>query len=126
MRHWIIGLVVFGLLAIGITGAIWGGDDWGPNHDSVITRSVSADGSEVIVIHDGNRHFFPFGILIFPLVAFGFLFCLRAFAFRGRWGGPGPWMRGGPHAAEVPERFEEWHRRAHAGDPSPPDQPAAS
>jgi hypothetical protein len=65
--------------------------------------------------------FFPFGLLLFPLVFLG-IFALFRFAFwGGRWGdhphphpmGPGGW--GGREA------FEEWHRREHERPQAGPD-----
>lgn len=126
MIRWIVAACVVVVIGLGIVGAARSDGDWGPNHESVVTRSVASDGTETIIIHDGDRHFFPFGLFIFPLVIFGSLFFLRALAFRGRWGGNGPWTPGGPRAGEIPSRFEEWHRRAHASDTPPPDQTPAA
>lgn len=111
MKRWILPVIVLVVIGLGIAGAIWGGD-WGPDHRDTITRMVSQDGTETIVVHDGHRGFFPFGFFIFPLGLFATLFLIRAFAFRGRWG-HGPWAMGGPRAGDPPGRFEEWHRRAH-------------
>lgn len=54
---------------------------------------------------------FGFGFFPFFFILLWF-FLLRGLFWRGRrgWGG---WYDGG-----VPPRFEEWHRRAHAQDPS--------
>jgi hypothetical protein len=55
--------------------------------------------------------FFPFFPILFFLF---FFFVVRAMLWRGRWHG------GWHHRAEgVPPAFEEWHRRAHAGQPDP-------
>jgi len=54
----------------------------------------------------------PFGFgffgFLFPLVFLFLIFALLRSAFwAGRWGGHGSWR------ADIPSRFEEWHRRAH-------------
>ncbi|HEU4396644.1 MAG TPA: hypothetical protein VFU54_02255 [Actinomycetota bacterium] len=71
--------------------------------------------------------FFPFGLILFPLLVIGVILLVRGVFWRGRWGGPGygpggwgygppgPWGHGGP------QRFEEWHRRQHD---QPSDQPS--
>jgi hypothetical protein len=54
--------------------------------------------------------FFPF----FPIVFFVlFFFLVRGLLWRGRWHGGWGYRYGG-----VPPAFEEWHRRAHAGQSS--------
>jgi hypothetical protein len=54
--------------------------------------------------------FFPF----FPLVVLLlFFFALRGLFWRGRWHGGGRYRYDG-----VPPVFDEWHRRAHAGQSS--------
>ncbi|HVD28798.1 MAG TPA: hypothetical protein VNC79_09895 [Mycobacteriales bacterium] len=64
--------------------------------------------------------FFPFGLILFPLLVIGIILLVRGVFWRGRWGGPGygpggygwgppgPWGHGGG-----PQRFEDWHRRQH-------------
>jgi hypothetical protein len=116
MLRWVLPVIVLAVIGLGIAGAIWGDGDWG--HHDVVTRSVSADGTETIVVHDGHGGFFPFGFLIFPFGFFLFFWIFRAFAFRGRWG-RGPWGPGGPGAGSNPGWFDEWHRRAH-GETGPP------
>jgi hypothetical protein len=54
----------------------------------------------------------PFGFgffgFLFPLLFIFLIFALLRSAFwAGRWGGHGSWR------ADIPSRFEEWHRRAH-------------
>ena len=122
MRYWIVAGVLALIVGVGIAGAIWGDGDWGPHRDDVVTRSVAADGTETIVIQEGHRGFFPFGIFLFPLVIFGSVLLFRALAFRGPWGGNGPWTPGGPRAGNPPGWFEEWHRRAHQEEAPPPAQ----
>lgn len=122
MKYWILAGVLLLVVGVGVAGAIWGDGDWGPDRGGgeVVTRSVAADGTETIVIQEGHRGFFPFGIFLFPLVLFGLVMLFRAFAFRGPWGGNGPWTPGGPPAGNAPGWFDEWHRRAHqSGTPTP-------
>lgn len=137
MRRQIIpGTLLF--LAIGgiVAAIIWGPNgDWNRNRGDRVeivriaddgTGSAATDGAgEVIVIEGGRPFFFPFGLLIVPLVIF-LLFSLFRGAFFG-WGGP----RGGPgRYADGPDRawLEEWHRRQHQGqeagqpDDIPPGQ----
>ena len=54
--------------------------------------------------------FFPFFPLLF---LFLFFFVVRGVLWRGRWHGGGRYRYEG-----VPPAFEEWHRRAHAGQAS--------
>ena len=130
-RYWILAGVLVLLVGVGVAGAIWGDGDWGPDRDwdrdrgEVVTRTVAPDGTETIIVREdgGHRGFFPFGIFLFPLVVFGLVLLVRALAFRGPWGGNGPWTRGGPPAGNPPGWFEEWHRRAHEGGTAPPAQP---
>jgi len=126
VKHWIIGAAV--VIAIGLVFGVlfFSSPDMGSGGHEVISRSVAADGTETIIVHDGERHFFPFGLFIFPLVGFGLLWLARDFALRGRGPGPGPWMRGGLPAGNPPAWIEEWHRRLHASpEPPPPaSQPA--
>jgi hypothetical protein len=68
--------------------------------------------------------FFPFGLLLFPLLFIG-IFALFRFAFWGRWGGgwgdhphPSSMGRGGWGSREA---FEEWHRHEHERPESGPD-----
>ena len=62
--------------------------------------------------------FFP----IFPIFFFLlFFFVVRGLLWRGRW--HGGWRY---HHDGVPPAFEEWHRRAHAAEPSSPSTPSPS
>jgi hypothetical protein len=54
--------------------------------------------------------FFPFFPILFFLL---FFFAVRGLLWRGRWYGRYRYDGG------VPRMFEEWHRRAHAGQPDP-------
>jgi hypothetical protein len=115
MRRWLFPAILALLLVGGITTAVAVGDGWDRHHDEV-TRVVSANGDETIVIHDDHPpFFFPFGIFLFPLV-FLFIFALmRAFFWPGRWGRGGPWgYGGGPGGGARAGWLEEWHQRAHA------------
>jgi hypothetical protein len=123
VNKWLGAALIVALIGIGAAFAVWHhDDDWGPRNGDVVTRSVAADGTETIVVHEGRDHgFFPFGIFVFPLVIFLTIFALRGLAFRGHSPGYGPWMRSGSGAADTPGWFEEWHRRAHSGTNSPPE-----
>jgi hypothetical protein len=100
-----------------------------------VTRTVG-DGEVVRVVGGygwGYGHGWGFGFFLFPLLVFLLVFLLFR-AFRGGWGpryrgggwygggyGYGPYGRCGPGPGPgVDERFEEQHRRAHAGDPGEP------
>jgi hypothetical protein len=98
------------------------GRNWDDNHDDDKVQVVDANGQQTIVVHDHDRGFFPFGILFIPLFFFLIFGLGRAFFWRGRYGGP---WQGGPS-----DRFDEWHRRAHANEGTNPSDsgppPAAS
>jgi hypothetical protein len=135
MRRWsfvlvaVLGLVILG----GIVAAIASDRDWDGRdrwHDDEVTRVVGANGEETIIVHDNDRPFFFPGILFVPLFFLFFFGIARAIFWRGRgpWGG-GPWNGGpgGPGAGYAPPWFDEWHRRSHAGNVSPPtDAPTAA
>ncbi len=125
MKHWIIGGALLVIIFLGFGAVFFAGSDVGPGGHEVVTRTVAADGTEMIIIREDGRHFFPFGLILFPLGVFCFLFLVRGLAFRGRIFGNGPWMPGTPHANEQPHWFDEWHKRAHAEpvvSTSPPPQ----
>jgi hypothetical protein len=94
-------------------GSEWGDRDW--RHDDEKVQVVNANGQDTIVVRDHDRGFFP-GFLFIPLFIVLIFGLSRLFFWRGR---GGPWNGG-------PDRFEEWHRRAHAqdtkntGDPNAP------
>jgi hypothetical protein len=82
-------------------------------------HGLDANGSVQVVRYVGGWHggFFPFGLLLFPLLIFGFFALMRAAFWGGRWqghdhdhhgpmGGPGGWGR-------REELFQDWHRRQH-------------
>lgn len=112
----VVGVLI--VIAVGIGAYNWGLDEG-------VRRG--ADAGQVVEVvgrgwHDGPG-FFPFGLLLFPLLIIGVVW-LIASAFRGPghdhpngpWGGPG---RFGPWSEEGRARFEEWHRRQHGpGTPS--------
>jgi len=125
-RQIIVGTLL--LLAIGgiVAAIIWGPDgDWdryrgdrgeivriaGDSTGPAATDGTTGGTGEVIVIDGRRPFFFPFGLLIVPLVIF-LLFGLFRGVFPG-WGGP----RGGPDRAWL----EEWHRRQHQGAGQPDD-----
>lgn len=120
MMRWILGAILVAIIGLGIAGAIWGDGDWGPDRDGTVTRTVAADGTETIVVHEGRGGFFPFGFFVFPLGVLLTLLLVRAIVFRGPWG-RGPWGGGGPGAGSAPSWFDEWHRRAHAQTAPPAD-----
>jgi hypothetical protein len=126
--------IIFGTLLALLIGAIAAAFIWGPDGDwdrdrgdrvEIVrvaddgTGSAATDGSgEVIVIEGQRPFFFPFGLLLVPLVIF-LLFSLFRGAFFG-WGGP----RGGPDRfvdGRGPAWLEEWHRRQHQGEREPED-----
>lgn len=110
MARWlIVGLLA--LIAVAGSGAYVGDrEDWGPNRDAQV---ISTDGGETIVI-ERDRGPFPLPFLFIPLSLVGLFLFLGG---RRRSGG-GPTWSGGP------DRFREWHERAHqemasrAGPPS--------
>ena len=70
----------------------------------------SGSGADIAhyVDHDRRFGFFPVGLILFPLLFFGFFALMGAAFGRGaRWGGPGPW--GGDRTRGL----EDWHRRQH-------------
>jgi hypothetical protein len=138
-RGWgIAALVLTILLLVGVgIGAYHAGVDEG------IRRG--ADAGQVVEVvggygYGGHGGFFPFGLLLFPLVIVGVVLLFRA-AFGGpRWGGGwygpgsrGPWSEEG--RARFEERAGEWHRRQHeqrttspdpGGDPASPERGGGS
>lgn len=125
MRRWVLAALVVAVVGFGVATVAFGAGDWGPDHHEVVTRSIAPDGTETIVVREGPRGFFPFGLLLFPLVILFWIAVFRAFVFRGPWGSRGPWTWGGPPANEPPGWFDEWHRRAH-GDAAEQQPPAAN
>ncbi len=127
-ERWIFGTLLV-LLIGGIAAAIyWGGnDDWnGWRDDRVQVVRVADDGTttttgagDTIVIEGRRPFFFPFGLLIFPLVFFLFFGLLRGTLWGGPRGEPG--WRGGYD----PDALNEWHRRQHEGDRSNANDRAA-
>ncbi len=129
--------IIFGTLFVLAIGSIVAAIIWGPDRDWDRTRGdrveivrVADDGTgsgttagtgEVIVIEGNRPFFFPFGLLLFPLVIF-LLFGLFRGAFFGS-GGP----RGGPNRfgnGGSPAWLDEWHRRQHHGDRQASDTPS--
>jgi hypothetical protein len=117
MRRWVVVAALLLVVAVGIGAAIGYGYD-GHHHDGV-TRVVSPNGEETIVVRDERPFFFfPFGLFLFPLFFFLVFALLRGFFWRGRWGGPGGPGGPGGWGGAPPPWFEEWHRREHAGGPA--------
>src|SRR5688572_11313312 len=97
-RGWFLApvLVVGLLIAAGIGAAIahhgWDEGDRGPRVVQVTSPSGTADGTQVIEVHDrgwGHGGFFP-GFFLFPLLFFFLIVWLVGGFFRGGWrGGPG-------------------------------------
>jgi hypothetical protein len=71
--------------------------------------------------------FFPFGLILFPLLIIGIVLLVRGAFWRGRWGGPGwggpGWGPGGPGYGYGPwggrAGFDEYHRRLHEQSTAP-------
>jgi hypothetical protein len=93
----------------------------GAYHAGVNHGLDQAENASRIVRVEGPGYGFPFGLLLFPLVIFGFFAIAGSFR-RRRWaayGGPGRWG-GGPGHWGGPGKFgfdegtvQEWHRRLH-------------
>ena len=128
-ERWIFG-TLFVLLVGGIAAAIyWGGDDdrngWRDDRVQVIRvaddgTTATAGAGDTIVIEGRRPFFFPFGLLILPLVFFLFFGLLRGTVWGGGRGGPG--WRGGYD----PDALDEWHRRQHEGERAKPKDGEAS
>ena len=132
-RAMVIGVVLLAILAgIGIgVGAYNAGVTEGVSEG---LRQSGQDAQVVRVVGPRFGHgygygygFFPFGLILFPLLVIGIILLVRGAFWRGRWGGPGGygpgghgWGPPGPWGQGGPQRFEDWHRRQH--DP-PSDQP---
>lgn len=123
-QRWIFGGLL--LIVVGIVAAVAlrGPDrDWGPRDQRVEVAPVVDDrGNEVeggsTIIVERDRHFFPFGLLLIPIV----LFLLIALFRHPFWGPPGdgPWGPGGDHRAQW---LDDWHKRQHreSADPLSPN-----
>jgi hypothetical protein len=127
-RRWVLGVLIVLFLVV---GAITVG---GYAYSIGVSRGL-ADSGKLVVPQGGGvpfaygaPYFYPgvwgwgfgFGFLrcLFPLLGFFLVFALlRAFLWRGRWGGRHGWGGHGfgPGGQGVPPMFEEWHRRAHGG-----------
>jgi hypothetical protein len=139
-RAMVIGAVLLAILAV--TGI--GVAAYNAGLDQGVAEGLRQSGQDAQVVRVGPRFghygygygwgFFPFGLILFPLLVIGIILLVRGAFWRGRWGGPGgygpgpygpggygwgppgPWGQGGPQ-----QRYEEWHRRQHE---QPGDQPA--
>ena len=137
-RAMVIGVVLLAILgAIGIGVAAYNaGLDQGVAEG---LRQSGQDAQAVRVVGPRFGHgygygygFFPFGLILFPLLVIGIILLVRGAFWRGRWGGPGGygpggygpggygWGPPGPWGQGGPQRFEDWHRRQHD---QPSDQP---
>lgn len=111
-RRWIfVGLFVLTLGAI-TSIAFWGPDrDWDRGDGVDVVRIVDAEGNAVegssTVIIDRDRHGFPFGLLLIPLL----LFLVFGLFRRAFWGPPGG--RWGPSRGDRERWLDEWHTRQH-------------
>lgn len=107
-----IGLI---LLAFGLTAGVFAfstHDRWDDRHRTVEYHITSdspggddGDGGRVLVVDDG-RHWGPGFFPLFPLIVLGGILTVFALAGRGRHGGPRHW--------DARDRFDDWHRTAHA------------
>jgi hypothetical protein len=133
----IVGVVFVVLAAIGIgVGAYHAGEA----HGVAQQVGTTADGAAVVHVVDGDGYgwghagFFPFGLLLFPLLIVGTVLLVRA----ALWPGRGPWRSWGPgggfNGPDGPgfgsgggrdawlARAEAWHRSMHATEgPSAPE-----
>jgi hypothetical protein len=141
-RAMVIGAVLLAILALtGIGFAVYNA-----GLDQGVAEGLRQSGQDAQAARVGPRYghgygygygrgfFFPFGLILFPLLVIGIIILLVRGAFwRGRWGGPGGygpgpygpggygWGPPGPWGQGGPQRYEEWHRRQHE---QPGDQPA--
>jgi hypothetical protein len=128
-RAIVIGVV---LLAI-VTGIGIGAYNLGVNEG--ISQGLERNGqvTEVVRVVGPGFHagygFFPFGLLLFPLLVIGTILLVRGAFWRGRWGGPptrrygygpGPWGWGGPPAPESWPREEREPGERPGGREEPP------
>jgi hypothetical protein len=118
-----IGVVLLAILAVVGIGV----GAYNAGHTDGLAEGLRHSGETVQVVrevgpgfHPGYGYgFFPFGLILFPLLVIGIVLLLRGAFWRGRWGGPGYWGRGygGPGPWGGPQRFQErfqdWHRDQH-------------
>jgi hypothetical protein len=103
----LVALLVAGAAAIGI-GAYKAGVAQGMAESG---RMIAAPPAGIPYVYVSPR---PWGFGFFPLfVLLLFFLALRGLFWRGRWHAGGRYRYEG-----VPPVFEEWHRRAHAGQSS--------
>ncbi len=118
-RVWtgILAGVLAATVLVGVAGAAYRAGQ----RSEVVTRVVG-DGEVVRVVGGyGWGYGHGGGFFLFPLLLTILLVFLLVRAFRGGWGGYGG-RRGGGYGACGPDgdaRFEEQHRRAHAGPSEP-------
>src|SRR4051812_14832348 len=113
----IAALIMVGALAIGV-GAYNAGWTHGVAESGRVMAAAPAGPPYVYMWPHPWGFGFPFFPMLFFLV---FFFFVRGLLWRGRW--HGGW---GPRYDSVPPAFEEWHRRAHAGQSDPrPREPGA-
>ncbi len=113
-QRWIFGGLLVIAVGVIVAVAIWGPDrDWGPRDNRVEVvqivddRGAEVDGARTIIV-ERDRHFFPLGLLLIPLL----LVLLIGLFRRTFWGPPGagPWGHGGGDRAQW---LDEWHARQH-------------
>jgi hypothetical protein len=108
----IAALMMGGAVAIGI-GAYNAGWAHGIAENGRVIMAAPAAGAPYMYVwpHPWGFGFFPFSPILFLLV---FFFFVRGLLWRG-----GRHRGWGYRYDGVPPAFEEWHRRAHAGQPDP-------
>jgi len=132
-RAMVIGVVLLAILAgIGIGVAAYNAGVTEGVSEGLRQSGQDAQAVRVVGPRFGHGYgygygFFPFGLILFPLLVIGIILLVRGAFWRGRWGGPGGygpgghgWGPPGPWGQGGPQRFEDWHRRQHD---QPSDQP---
>ncbi|HYY80697.1 MAG TPA: hypothetical protein VFD04_16175 [Actinomycetes bacterium] len=102
-----IGVVLLAILAVVGIGV----GAYNAGHTDGLAEGLRHSGETVQVVrevgpgfHPGYGYgFFPFGLILFPLLVIGIVLLLRGAFWRGRWGGP----------QRFQERFQDWHRDQH-------------
>ena len=119
--RWIAALTaVFGAVAVGVLSY-----NAGVSHGLAIGPALANAPNPQAVPYGWYRPWgFGFGFGFFPFFPFLFIlfwfFIIRALFWRGAWGYRGGWEHRRWDTGGVPPAFEEWHRRAHAQQGTPP------
>jgi len=115
-----IGLLVT-LIVLTIVGVIAYNVGWS---EGLATHVPEGTAAAPPYYYGYGPHFFGagFGLIWFLFILFGLFFLFRLVFFgRRHWGGGG-WGYKGGHGYGMPpgidERMQEWHKRAHGGQPS--------